>query len=536
MGAQTYTTSSGFVLPGKRILTNAHSVEHHTMVRVKRRACDIRFVATVIASSDECDLALLTVSDPDFWNLPVTSNGNSNSNSSSTTTTDDEGDCDTSTSPNKDKQQQQTLVPLQLGNLPKLRDSVIVAGYPHGGDGVSVTAGVVSRVELLDYSSASTLLSVQIDAAINPGNSGGPALDDEGRVVGVAFRVMMTEVAENIGYLIPPPVVKHFLDDVATHGRYTGFCATGFDWVDLEARAARRARGLPDGEGGVLVRAVPRCSPARDVLKVGDVVTHVDGKEVSNAGTVFHKESGERMYFHVLVSQKFIGDTLRLRVFRNGKKRRLEEQETGGRDGGGNDDDDVYSDYDPNEGDRSFKVSFNKEGAEDEEQGKFVNVSFNLPELNSLSLIPVHSPPSMQTEYFVYGGCVFVALTGAYLRSGYGTGPVADSRTPVQIRWLWEYGVKQHADEQVVVLSHVLNAELNIHYEHLFDERVHRVNGVRIQNLKHLVQNVQNTTDQFVRFELLEETVVLEREEAQNENQKILDMHHIPKACSFDDI
>lgn len=528
MGAQTYTTSSGFVLPGRRILTNAHSVEHHTMVRVKRRACDIRFVGTVIASSDECDLALLTVSDPDFWNLTVPS---STSTTSSTTTTDDEADSDSSSSPNKQQQQQQQqpLVPLQLGKLPKLRDSVIVAGYPHGGDGVSVTAGVVSRVELLDYSSSSTLLSVQIDAAINPGNSGGPALDDEGRVVGVAFRVMVADVSENIGYLIPPPVVQHFLDDVAAHGRYTGFCSTGFDWVDLEARAARRARGLPTGESGVLVRSVPPCSPARGVLKVGDVVTHVDENDVSNAGTVFHEESGERMYFHVLVSQKFIGDTLRLRVFRNGRKRRLQEKET--EIGGGGGADGAETDNEPNNGGRSFEA-----GTEEEEEGKFVNVSFALPELNSLSLIPVHTSPSVQTQYFVYGGCVFVALTGAYLRSGYGTGPVANSRTPVQIRWIWEYGVKHHAEEQVVVLSHVLNAELNIHYEHLFDERVHRVNGVRIQNLRHLVETVQKTMDQFVRFELLEETVVLEREEAQSENQKILDMHHIPKACSFDDV
>ena len=55
-------------------------------------------------------------------------------------------------------------------------------GYPLGGDNISVTRGVVSRIDV----SHEALLRVQIDAAINPGNSGGPVFDEAGRVVGVA--------------------------------------------------------------------------------------------------------------------------------------------------------------------------------------------------------------------------------------------------------------------------------------------------------------------------------------------------------------
>lgn len=58
-----------------------------------------------------------------------------------------------------------------------MEDAVTVLGYPTGGDTISVTSGIVSRVELQQYAhGAFTLLAVQIDAAINPGNSGGPAL------------------------------------------------------------------------------------------------------------------------------------------------------------------------------------------------------------------------------------------------------------------------------------------------------------------------------------------------------------------------
>jgi hypothetical protein len=69
--------------------------------------------------------------------------------------------------------------PLQLGGIPELQDPVAVIGYPTGGDNISVSVGVVSRVEPQQYTHGATnLLAIQIDAAINPGNSGGPAVLD----------------------------------------------------------------------------------------------------------------------------------------------------------------------------------------------------------------------------------------------------------------------------------------------------------------------------------------------------------------------
>lgn len=72
--------------------------------------------------------------------------------------------------------------------------------YPVGGECVSITAGVVSRVEMTVYAQAEEeLLSIQIDAAINPGNSGGPVVNDDGEVVGVAFQSLGDSDVENIG-------------------------------------------------------------------------------------------------------------------------------------------------------------------------------------------------------------------------------------------------------------------------------------------------------------------------------------------------
>lgn len=103
-------------------------------MRVKKRATDKKFIARVLAVGNECDIALLTVIDEEFW---------------------------------------ENLSPLPFGVLPELQASVVVVGYPIGGENISVTAGVVSRVEIQDYThGASQLLGIQIDAAINSGSSG----------------------------------------------------------------------------------------------------------------------------------------------------------------------------------------------------------------------------------------------------------------------------------------------------------------------------------------------------------------------------
>lgn len=112
-----------------------------------------------------------------------------------------------------------------------------VVGYPIGGDSVSVTRGVVSRIELTQYEhGGKELLGIQIDAAINAGNSGGPAFNDAGQCVGVAFQALKSHDAENIGYVIPSPVINHFLKDFETNGKVTGFPRLGIAWQVSKSR------------------------------------------------------------------------------------------------------------------------------------------------------------------------------------------------------------------------------------------------------------------------------------------------------------
>nr|KYP71505.1 hypothetical protein KK1_010768 [Cajanus cajan] len=274
----SYILCSAFMIGDRKLLTNAHCVEHDTQVKVKKRGDDSKYVAKVLARGVDCDIALLSVESEEFW---------------------------------------RDVEPLRFGRLPHLQDSVTVVGYPLGGDTISVTKGVVSRIEVTSYAHGSSdLLGIQIDAAINPGNSGGPAFNAQGECIGVAFQVFRSEEAENIGYVIPTTVVSHFLTDYEKNGRYTGFPCLGVLIQKLENPVLREWLQVQSNEG-VLVRRVEPTSDANNVLKEGDVIVSFDDVRVGCEGTVPFR-SNERIAFHFLISQKFSGDTAELGIIRAG--------------------------------------------------------------------------------------------------------------------------------------------------------------------------------------------------------------------------
>ena len=88
----------------------------------------------------------------------------------------------------------------------------MVYGYPTGGSSLSITKGIVSRIEFAPYNFPVSGLRIQIDAAINPGNSGGPAVAGD-KMIGLAFSRLNN--AENIGYIIPCEEIELFLHNVA---------------------------------------------------------------------------------------------------------------------------------------------------------------------------------------------------------------------------------------------------------------------------------------------------------------------------------
>lgn len=275
-GNITRGVGAGFIIDGPRIVTNAHVISNARYINVEREGDPKPYEARVKFVGHDCDLAVLDVADPTFF---------------------------------------KGLKPLEIGGLPQLESTVSVYGYPIGGERLSVTRGVVSRVDFQVYthSAVDSHLACQIDAAINPGNSGGPVLQN-GKVVGVAFQGYSGDVAQNVGYMIATPILQHFLKDISD-GQYDKYVDLAVTTVKLQNPAARAALGLKDPDTGMLVGAIVPGGAGDRVLKVGDVILSLDGLPVASDGLI--QMGSDRVEMAEAVERKFKGDPLALHILRD---------------------------------------------------------------------------------------------------------------------------------------------------------------------------------------------------------------------------
>src|ERR1044072_6552328 len=107
-GAIQRGVGAGFVIDGNRIMTNAHVVSNSRYLTVERDGDPNKCPAKVLFVAHDCDLALITVASPTFY---------------------------------------KNMQPLKFGGLPQLESTVSAYGYPIGGERMSVTTGIVSRID-----------------------------------------------------------------------------------------------------------------------------------------------------------------------------------------------------------------------------------------------------------------------------------------------------------------------------------------------------------------------------------------------------
>jgi len=376
------------------------------------------------------------------------------------------------------------LQAVQLSSkIPHLEDDVLCVGFPVGGDTISVTSGVISRIEVTTYTQASAeLLGIQIDAAINGGNSGGPAFNRDGECVGVAFQSMGAEEAENIGYIIPTAVVTHFLNDLRKHGKYTGFPTLGVEIQRMENATLRESYGMATKQKGVLVcRVLPTASSAQ-VLKAGDVLLEFDGEKIGNDGTVRFRKH-ERVMYTWLVAQKFYGEEAKLTVLRQGEQMELTIE----------------------------------------------SLAAEAP------LVPIHlfNKPKPGPSYFIVAGLVFTALSEPYLESEYGA--EWEHKAPVEmVKWATQEHAEA-ADQQLVLLTQVLAHELTMGYESLENLRLLSVGQDQVQNLRQAMDLINACKDGFLRLGLQHNLrLILKAEALTQATQEVLEKHGIPAAASPD--
>ena len=390
---------AGFVIEGNRIMTNAHVVSNSRYLTVERDGDPNKYPAKVLFIAHDCDLALITVDSPNFY---------------------------------------KNMVPLKFGGIPELESTVSAYGYPIGGERMSVTTGIVSRIDfqLYTHSSIDSHLAVQISAQINPGNSGGPVMQNA-KVVGVAFQGYSGDVAQGVAYMVPTPVIRRFLKDVED-GHYNGYVDLAMTYSKLQNPAQRRFLGLKDDDRGVLVTTVVAAGPCGKVLREGDVLLAMDNHPIASDSNV--ELEGERVEFPEVVERKFKGDKVKL---------------------------DIWRDKQP------------------------LSVSVQLDAV-PVYLVQAHRY-DVRPRYVLYGGLLFQPLSLDLLE--------AYQPTDLRIRHFFDYFVLEqiyleHPD--VIILTNILPDPINTYLAPYRGGIVDEINGKKIRTLDELAKAFAEPADRFV--------------------------------------
>jgi S1-C subfamily serine protease len=278
--APSESTGSGVVIEGNRILTNAHVVNYASKVEVRAKEGGDRIMAKVVAIARGIDLAVLELEDNSFFaNRPP---------------------------------------PARASMLPDVKDEVLAYGYPIGGNSLSITKGIVSRIEFVPYNFPVQGLRIQVDAAINPGNSGGPVFVGD-KMIGVAYAIVNS--SQNIGYIIPNEEVDLFLQDIAD-GKYDGKPAMFDELQTLENPSLRDFLKVDKSVRGMVVQQ-PISKDADYPLKEWDIITRIGKVDIDNQGMVkLTQDINVRFQYHVQKAAR--QGKLPLTVLRQGKALEIE--------------------------------------------------------------------------------------------------------------------------------------------------------------------------------------------------------------------
>jgi S1-C subfamily serine protease len=398
-------TGSGVVIEGKRILTNAHVVNYASEVQIQANQAGDKVSATVEFIAPGIDLAVLKLDDEKFFD---------------------------------------THPPLaRAKTLPGIKDAVMAYGYPEGGNNLSITKGIVSRVEFAPYNFPVFGLRIQVDAAINPGNSGGPAVVGD-KMIGLTFSRL--NGAENIGYIIPSEEIDLFLKDIAD-GHYDGKPMMYDTLQTLENPALRTFLKLDPAVHGMVVHK-PYKADAAYPLKEWDVITKIGDKPVDDQGMIGLGDD-LRVYFEYEIQHLTTHGTVPLTIVRAGK-----------------------------------------------ELNVGLPVSADYPQL-----IPALN--GTYPSYFIYGPLVFSAATeeylGGYLGTKYATSILtrfSTSGNPLVTRMSNQPAFP--GEGLVVISSPFFPDKLAQGYGSPRSEVVKTVNGIAVKNLNHLVELLRDSKDEFI--------------------------------------
>ena len=428
---------SGVVIAPGRVLTNAHVVTESTEILVETPETPLAVSAELLAIDLTRDLALLKIDDADFI-------------------------------------AKHAAVGL-LEGLPKDGSKVTVMGYPMGGDALSTTSGVVSRIEWAGVGNhGENGMRIQVDAAVNHGNSGGPAFG-EGKIVGLAFSGLDQSEADNISYLIATEEIRRFLDQAET-GQVDGNTVTNVSVQTLENPALRAKLSAGSDVAGLVV-----IGQDGGPLMPWDILTKVNGYAVDNKGQITIE--GERKVSFDCAVGRFVGQgpspAIPVSVIRYGKP-----------------------------------------------------LDVALPAFTRATRT-IKNPVDAVYPYLLYGPLVFSPLSMDLI--GMVDGWMIGQQSPITP--FIEDDRPTDGREFVAVASPLLSSPMARGYEAIPGQTVKCVNGKTFKDFAEFVGILRDLEDEFVVFEFNErpcERIVFKRADVEAASEKVMESNGIRRQCSKD--
>jgi S1-C subfamily serine protease len=459
------STGSGFAVlvegpkgnKQKYILTNAHCIQNSGFIECTKAGSSQSFLMSIYDIAPELDLALLKPAtsredESEFWkDLPVVEFVN------------------------------------EKDNQCARGDIVSVIGFPQGGPNPSMTRGIISRYTHIYYNRAVPNIAVQIDAAVNPGNSGGPVFNQKEQIIGVAFAHRAN--VQNVCYMIPALLVRHYLKEIGTHGHFRGVCDLGIRAEPLENPDMRKylipSPDLLPAHTGFLIKDVNPIGASHTILKPEDVLYQIGDHQIDVVGTisltpvakqVAKQESDDRVpYWHALRTMS-VGSSIKLEFIRDRKK------ETA---------------------------------------------------IVALKAMPKPLVPLLERDivkkYYIFGGLAFMTLDIWYLMKASsredGDGENGfDSQKYNLLKYMDTY--PSEGDEEIVILGEVFSSKINIGFRKS-NIRLLKINGQEIKNLRQVYTICENARErEYIKFEFENDyIIVLDWNSALEQSETIAKQH-----------
>lgn len=425
----------GVLIEGGRILVTAELVGNQTYVELEKATTAEKCAAVVERVDYDCNLAILKPAEADFI---------------------------------------KGMKPLALDSGVRVGDRATVLQLEPNGE-VAETTGSVTSIAIGGYPMDGLgLLVFRLSAPLQQrdGSFTLPAVRT-GRLLGLLMRY---DARSQTADLIPPPVIRHFLDENAKE-TYGGFGRAGLGFATTRDPQLRKYVSLTQ-PGGVYVTEILRGGSAEEAgLAVGDVILAVDGHNIDQDGNYEDAEFGRISFSHLTNTVAHPGDTLTFKVFRGGSV---------------------------------FDLPVKLQGRD---RSKILSASYVMDE---------------QPKYVILGGLVFLELSRPFLQEW---GSDWTKNAPQRLVYYDAFQNEISPDRgKVVFLSQVLPSQDTLGYESLENLIVTKVNGVEIKSLADLSEAVKHPVNGFQKIEFDEDprSIYLDAKSVEENRSKLQSEYALP--------